>query len=136
LLDGRTVDGIDLGILLRAINDRIEVLLNKDHAIGHSYFLRVLKGECSLKEVFFNEIIPLLQEYFYGNFGRIELVLGTGFVKPVPVTTSIFAYPSSENEVINEHVRFSLVRPERMTDEAFLKALKTLLKEIDEPTQD
>jgi len=136
LLEGSTVEGIDLGKLLRTINDRIEALLDKDHAIGHSYFLRVLKGECSLRDVFFNEIIPLLQEYFYGNFGRIELVLGTGFVKPIPVTPSIFASSSAENEVINEHVRFSLVRSKDMNDESFLQALKTLLKEIDEPTQD
>jgi len=134
LLDGRAVDGIDLGKLLRTINDRIEALLDKDHAIGHSYFLRVFKGECSLKDVFFNEIIPLLQEYFYGNFGRIELVLGTGFVEPIRVTPRILASSSAENEVINEHVRFCLVRPKDMNDESFLKALKTLLKEIDEPT--
>ena len=136
LLESRYVEGINIGKLLKTINDRIEALLDKDHAIGHSYFLNVGNDLDTLKDVFFNEIIPLLQEYFYGNFGRIELVLGRGFVQAESISSSIFAQSSPTNNNVTEIEQFKLLHPERMTDEAFLKALKTLLKEIDEPTQD
>lgn len=132
LLDGRPADGIDLGYLLRTINDRIEGLLDKDHAIGHSYFLKVANGESTLKSVFFDEIIPLLQEYFYGNFGRIELVLGKGFVTSTLVTQSIFAKPSPDNDEFNDHMRYTLVRRDEMDDDAFQRALRVLMKESDE----
>lgn len=132
LLAGKEEQGIDLAVLLSIINQRIEGLLDKDHAIGHSYFLRVASVESSLKDVFFDEIIPLLQEYFYGNFGRIELVLGTGFVKSSAVTQSIFAKPTPDNDEFNDHVRYTLVRRDEMDEAAFRRALRVLMKESDE----
>lgn len=69
---------IDLIDLLNVINDRLEVLLDKDHLIGHSYFMKVTDLE-SLQDAFYNEIIPLLQEYFFGDYGKITMVLGEGF---------------------------------------------------------
>lgn len=88
------VDDIDLVKLLETINKRIEVLLNKDHLIGHSFFLKVKKIE-DLKHSFRNEIIPLLQEYFYGDFGKIGLVLGEKFITSTKAHSSIFARFSS-----------------------------------------
>ncbi|RCW36787.1 AAA family ATPase [Marinilabilia salmonicolor] len=73
------VEGIDLPRLLTAINQRVEKLIDKDHMIGHSYFLNV-STLADLKLVFFNKIIPLLQEYFFGDYGKIGLVLGESFV--------------------------------------------------------
>lgn len=124
--------GISLSTLLETINKRIEGLLDEDHAIGHSYFLRVISGETNLKQVFFNEIIPLLQEYFYGNYSRIELVIGTGFVKAVQVQQSDYAMPSSDNEEFNDHMRYTLVKESQMNDFDFLSALRTLMNESDE----
>jgi 5-methylcytosine-specific restriction protein B len=65
--------------ILKTINHRIEKLLDKDHAIGHSYFID--KDESTIVESFYKCIIPLLQEYFFGDYGKIGLVLGKGFVK-------------------------------------------------------
>jgi 5-methylcytosine-specific restriction protein B len=68
--------------ILEAINSRIEKLLDKDHLIGHSYFI-VKSGKNTDEHIiqsFYENIIPLLQEYFYGDFGKIGLVLGKGFV--------------------------------------------------------
>ena len=76
------VDGIDLETLLNTINNRIEKLIDKDHKIGHSYFLKVDNKE-KLVHSFKNEIIPLLEEYFYGDYGKIGLVLGSSFVEKV-----------------------------------------------------
>ncbi len=78
--DNLKIGGIDLKHLLKTINKRIEILLDKDHLIGHSYFWNVDSFD-SLKEVFAQKIIPLLQEYFYGDYGKISLVLGEGFCK-------------------------------------------------------
>lgn len=66
--------------VLKTINKRIEKLLDKDHAIGHSYFLS--KDDDKIMVSFYKNIIPLLQEYFFGDFGKIGLVLGKGFVQP------------------------------------------------------
>lgn len=72
------VEGIKLCTLLETINNRIEKLLDKDHLIGHSYFLPVENME-GLQDVFIQNIIPLLQEYFYGDIAKIGLVLGQAF---------------------------------------------------------
>ena len=73
------IGGVDLGDVLTAINTRLEVLLDRDHTIGHSYFIG-LKSQDDLKAVFRDRVVPLLQEYFYGDYGKIGLVLGEGFV--------------------------------------------------------
>ena len=69
--------------ILRTLNKRIEKLLDKDHQIGHSYFM--MKDSANLEEKLltsiYKNIIPLLQEYFFGDFGKIGLVLGKGFIK-------------------------------------------------------
>ena len=68
--------------ILLAINERIAYIYDRDHQIGHSYFLDipVLKDGfyflSDLSKVFKNKIIPLLQEYFYGNYQKIRFVLG------------------------------------------------------------
>ncbi|MGI6688394.1 MAG: AAA family ATPase [Christensenellales bacterium] len=73
------VDGIDIAEMLDTLNKRITVLLDREHTIGHSYFLQPLKTDPSIERlatIFENEIIPLLQEYFYDDYEKIQLVLG------------------------------------------------------------
>jgi len=64
-----------LAQLLRVINERIEFLYDREHGIGHAYLLGVDTFE-ALCQVFKNQIIPLLQEYFYDDWRKIQLVLG------------------------------------------------------------
>ncbi|QIL91996.1 AAA domain-containing protein [Microbulbifer sp. SH-1] len=81
LLAGVTAYGIDIGEMLAVINQRIEVLLDRDHLIGHSYFMPLLNAsgaearEMELACIFENGIIPLLQEYFFDDWQRISWVL-------------------------------------------------------------
>lgn len=70
---------VNLKQLLETINQRIEVLIDKDHQIGHSYFIGIQNLD-DLKLIFKDKIIPLLEEYFYGDFGKIGMVLGVNFI--------------------------------------------------------
>lgn len=73
-----SITGIEVDKLFETINSRIEFLIDKDHTIGHSYFLKIKDNPSieALALTFINEIIPLLTEYFYGDFEKIQLVLG------------------------------------------------------------
>lgn len=76
------VDGVNLVELLSTINDRIELVLDKDHQIGHSYFIGIHSLE-DLKDAFTNKVFPLLEEYFFGDFGKIGLIVGGEFIEEV-----------------------------------------------------
>lgn len=93
---GNNVEGINLQELLKTINSRIEILLDKDHKIGHAYLINV-QSKNQLCEVFRNRIIPLLEEYFFGDYEKIQLVLGdnTEYNK-VKENRSVVNNPSSD----------------------------------------
>ncbi|MFC5409766.1 McrB family protein [Larkinella bovis] len=69
------MDGVDLGALLRTLNERIEYLYDRDHLLGHAYLLDVHSHE-ELCDAFADRIIPLLQEYFYHDWRKMQFVLG------------------------------------------------------------
>ena len=92
------INGIDVVKVLETINDRITILIDRDHSIGHSYFMNIKNIE-DLRLVFKDKIVPLLQEYFYGDYGKIGLVLGDGFVihhKKVNSPFASFNYDGKE----------------------------------------
>lgn len=72
------VGNIHIQRLMEVMNARIEALYDREHTIGHAYFMS-LKEDNSLENlatIFKNAIIPLLQEYFYEDYSKIQLVLG------------------------------------------------------------
>lgn len=74
-------EGVNLQELLKTMNERIEFLLDREHAIGHSFFIGVDSLD-KLREVFKLKIIPLLQEYFYDDYAKIQAVLNdNGMIK-------------------------------------------------------
>ena len=77
LLDDVEVAGLNIGQLLRVMNQRIEVLLDRDHCLGHAYFMPLQKdgSQARLELIFRNQILPLLQEYFFEDWQRIAWVL-------------------------------------------------------------
>lgn len=72
---------IDIPRMLAAINQRVEALYDRDHCIGHAYFTalaQVPDGDerlVALQQVFSNRILPLLEEYFFEDWQKIQLVL-------------------------------------------------------------
>ena len=73
------VAGVQLDKLLTALNHRLEAQLDRDHQIGHSYFMG-LKNFEDLRFVWEHKLIPLLQEYFYGDGGKLLALLGKEFI--------------------------------------------------------
>jgi 5-methylcytosine-specific restriction protein B len=69
------VSGVDIADLLHVLNKRVAYLFDADHSIGHSYFLDIESLE-DLKKIFLTKVIPLLQEYFYGDWEKLSLILG------------------------------------------------------------
>jgi 5-methylcytosine-specific restriction endonuclease McrBC GTP-binding regulatory subunit McrB len=76
------IEGINLQEMLRAINVRLEQLLDHEHCIGHALLMRV-NNLIELREAFRRSILPLLKEYFFGDWGKIGLVLGGSFIQQV-----------------------------------------------------
>lgn len=78
VLDGIFVDDVSIKDMFIKMNKRITVLFDREHTLGHAYFLS-LKTEPTIEtlaNIFENSIIPLLQEYFYEDYEKIRLVLG------------------------------------------------------------
>ena len=75
VLRGREVSGVNLTKLLRTINSRVEILYDREHMLGHAYFIGVRSID-DLAQCFINKVIPLLQEYFFDDYEKICWVLG------------------------------------------------------------
>ena len=93
-------EGIDLPRMLDAINRRIELLRDKDYRMGHSYLMEVETVE-DLKVAFKDKIIPLLEEYFFSDMGKLSLILGGKFIEPSEAQAeSVFAGNHGYDEVL------------------------------------
>jgi hypothetical protein len=72
------VEGIHIGKMLEKINQRISVLYDEEHLIGHGYFMPLVENPTfeTLAEIFKSQILILLKEYFQEDYEKIQLVLG------------------------------------------------------------
>lgn len=119
--------------ILKTINQRIEKLLDRDHLIGHSY-LMIKEGEnfeSKLMDAFYRNIIPLLQEYFYGDYAKIGAVLGKGFIdKKADADKIEFAdFDYFEAADFADKVIYEIIdhRKAATPAESFEKAIRTLM---------
>lgn len=127
LLDFDFEGDIELDEMLRAINRRLERLYDRDHCIGHAYFyaLRDQPTLDALKQVFRNKLIPLLQEYFYGDWGKIGLVLGKDFVRKRDSGGKPFAdFEHDDHDALAERANWELYDIEKLSNVAFQRIYK------------
>lgn len=108
----KDVKGVDLQKFLDTINKRICLLKDREHQIGHSYFMNVDSKE-ALIDVIFKNVIPLLQEYFYGDYEKIQMVLGDKFIHREKPRTDEFAIKDGNFD--NPEYIYSIVKQEEIT---------------------
>ena len=130
ILECRGADGaltnMNLASMLETINKRIKKLLDNDHQIGHSYFMQVA-SIIDLQAAFQNKIIPLLKEYFFGDYGKIGLVLGQGFIEAEENSADIFAEfqnDSIDSSELAEHVVYKIKNISDLSADQFVRALR------------
>ena len=101
------IEGVDCQKLLDAINQRIRVLHDREHQIGHTYFMDI-SDMVSLAKTFKNRIIPLLQEYFYDDWEKIDLALNkNGFIQGSDIDGSLF----HNSDLVNSERKFYELLP-------------------------
>ena len=78
ILKNITVEGVEIAPILEKINERITFLYDREHTIGHAFFIKLIDSTDinTLGSIFEKSIIPLLQEYFYEDYQKIQLILG------------------------------------------------------------
>ncbi len=82
----RDCGGVDCSRMLKAMNKKIQALIDREHQVGHTYLFDVATIE-DLAERFKHRIFPLLQEYFFDDWSKIKTVLGgNGFVSEARIT--------------------------------------------------
>ena len=69
---------VNIGAMLKVMNERIEYIYDREHTIGHAVFLELKENNNidKLENIFKKSVIPLLQEYFYEDYEKIRLILG------------------------------------------------------------
>jgi hypothetical protein len=123
VIDILVEDQIDIATMLKTINRRIEKLYDRDHTIGHAYFesLRTKPFIDELKRIFRVSVLPLLQEYFFGDWGKIGLVLGSEFVKRRSSidATPLAGFDHDDRELLEQRATFELVDVAQLTSLSF-----------------
>lgn len=125
LLSNITFGKFNLKDVLSTINKRIEILLDRDHRIGHSYFMKLKSHDTKgLASIFTNNIIPLLQEYFYNDYQKIALILGPGFVDEIDANTVAFPKGYNSISIPSTEVTYKLKSNIKDIEEAVLKLIE------------
>ena len=132
--DGCIEDGegdvINLRALLEAMNRRVGFLRNRDMALGHAYFINV-RDFSDLKKVLLNQVIPLLQEYFYEDWHRIQLVFRDVGPTGEKLEPQIVCHePLKEVEVLGfDHDKFDDLTEYRISSEITPDAIRKVYEE-------
>ena len=95
---------VDLAVLLNLLNNRIATLRDEDHQLGHSYFLHISDWQ-GLRTVFRDRILPLLREYFFANYGQLQLIVGNGFCVSSQTGGTTFAQADADEGLDTDGLR-------------------------------
>ena len=118
---------IDLAAMLRMINARLEKLLDRDHTIGHAYLLPVLFADDplnQLRQIFYNQLIPLLDEYFFDVPQNIQLVIGKAFYDSSDSDQPFFFPDNDLSLYADDEAATSYLAA--LTDDEFLQAIRSI----------
>ncbi len=111
-----TRTGIDLPAVLSAINARIEYLFDRDHQIGHAYFMgEDVTSAAAIHRIMFSKIIPLLVEYFYDDWEKIRIVLND-IDDNAPLFIRRTILPAVTTEAGDTRYRYSVLEPKSYDD--------------------
>ena len=123
LLDDAMIQGVNIGSLLRRMNQRIEYLYDREHTLGHAFFMPLKElrngdeGFIELQSIFRNKVIPLLEEYFFEDWEKIRLILADNqtddadcqFVHAVEVSSqALFGNNYQDNTLDGENITYQL----------------------------
>ena len=112
------IGNLELRKIFKDLNKRIKILLDRDHQIGHSYFIDVDSIE-KLKNVWFESIIPLLNEYFYGDWKKLQLII-CDFIDEHDVPACL------KEECDEKFYEFKTLEEHFKSDEDFITALNKI----------
>ncbi|OON65476.1 AAA family ATPase [Hymenobacter sp. CRA2] len=120
---GEGAAAIDVARILEVLNSRLEQLLDHDHCLGHALLLLDEPTLESLRTAFARNIVPLLQEYFFGDWGKIGLVLGEKFVTALPRTAAgrfpLAPFKGYDSAGLHDKPLYRLIEPGKWDAEAF-----------------
>lgn len=124
------VEEINIKAMVDMINKRIEILFDREHTIGQAYFMDLIKNNSidTLKDIFRNKVIPLLQEYFYDDYEKIRLILGDNqvkdlslqFIEVVKVDKNLFG-KSFDYEYMEEKIIYKINKEALTNPKAYIK---------------
>lgn len=122
------INDIDIATVLEKINKRIEYLYDREHTLGHAFFLNIKTIE-ELQGVFDNKIIPLLQEYFYEDYEKIQAILNDTngiYISKVSQEPSLFA--NQFTSLINDYEEPRYMINKDVSIEDFTLFLKQIIE--------
>ena len=122
------IGSIDVASLLEIMNRRIEFLYDREHTLGHAFFLNIgtIGG---LKAVFENKIIPLLQEYFYEDYEKTQAVLNDTqqiYIVQVNDESDLFSNVFNELKSDNSDMKFEVANG--VSDDDFIRFAMNITK--------
>lgn len=131
-LKGVNIEGVEIDRMLEKMNKRISALFDREHTIGHAYFIGLKDNETidALGEIFRNKIIPLLQEYFFEDYEKIRLVLADNQTEDrekqfvVSETIDVIDLFGNADEVDIDSVDYHINDDAFKNKEAYLKIYK------------
>jgi len=129
------VEGVNVRLMLKKINQRIEVLYDREHTIGHSFLMNA-KSLADLQTAFKNKILPLLEEYFYDDWEKIRLVLADkdqNFYQKLDNDDDLFL--GMDNDYDGQ-IKYRRTNVEEYSQEAFIQIYKTAELNNDSDTEE
>ena len=116
------IEGINVAKMLDTINQRIEILYDREHTIGHAIFMELKENSPleKLAEIFKKSVIPLLKEYFFEDYSKIQLILGEKIVRKTKINMrEVFKVNTEENDLPEE--RYTILEDALNLSESYIE---------------